>query len=410
MSSGIANSPGRSFALVFLLSVAVRGYLLTLTPAELIREPGSEMGNIARSLAATGEFANPYAIPTGPTAHLPPVYTGLVGLIYALFGVTATADYVRCGLVIAGFSAMYALLPWLAGRLGAEPAAGRLGGLAGAVTPRWPMEVSGGWEEPWVAIAMGFLLVAFLRRWNTPRVSTGGSFWLGVAIGAAFHLAPTLLPVVMGCLAFEIWYRRGGRTWLFSAAMILGMALACVPWAWRNYRAFHELFFIRSNFGLEMRVANQEGAAPSLEETWQRGVLRHPYENLSEATKVRDLGEMKYMRRARREALGWIRTHPGAFLRLTAWRFVHFWFGSPHHPLAALWTSAITVLAFLGAWRLLPVLTVPQRAALLIPLAAYPLVYYVVGSAYRYRVPVYGILLLLAGSAFFRRPAILGGQ
>lgn len=313
MMKEIASSPARSFALVFLLSMAVRGFLFPLTPEELIRDPGSEMGRIARSLAATGEFANPYAVPTGPTAHLPPVHAGFVGLIYVLFGVTATADHVRCLFVIASFSAMYAFLPWLAGRLGARPEAGLLGGLAGALTPRWPMEVCLGWEEPYAAIVLGLLLVAFLERSNKPFNSATGTFWLGAAAGAAFHLAPTLLPVVLGCLAFELWHRRGGQ------------------------------------------------------------------------------------------ALEWTRTRPGAFLRLTAWRIVHFWFGAPQRPIAALWTSTITLLAVLGAWRLLSMMAAPQRAALLIPLATYPLVYYVLGSAYRYRVPVYGILLILAGSAFFRR-------
>ena len=403
MTRGIALPPGRSFALVFVVAFAVRACLLSLTPEELIRDPGSELGKIARSLASNGDFANPYSVPTGPTAHLPPVYAGLVGLIYALFGVTPAADYVRCFLVIASFSAMYALIPWLAGRLGAEPAAGLLGGLAGALTPRWPMEVSLGWEEPYAAITMGLVLVAFLGRWNASGVSGAGSFGVGVAIGAAFHLAPALLPVVAGCLAFELWFRRGSRAWLPAGAMVLGMALACVPWAWRNYRTFHEVFFIRSNFGLELRIANQDGAAPTLEETWARGILRHPYEDVAEGLKVRELGEPEYMRQARREAVAWIRAHPGAFLRLTAWRIAHFWFGSPQRPLAALWTSAVTLLAILGARRLLPALTAPARAALLIPLATYPVVYYVVGSAYRYRVPVYWILLILAGSAVLRR-------
>ena len=47
-------------------------------------------------------------------------------------------------------------------------------------------------------------------------------------------------------------------------------------------------------------------------------------------------------------------------------------------------------------------MTVPQRAALLIPLATYPLVYYVVGYEPRYRQPLDGLLLLLAAAAFAR--------
>jgi hypothetical protein len=105
------------------------------------------------------------------------------------------------------------------------------------------------------------------------------------------------------------------------------------------------------------------------------------------------------MRDARHEAVAWIRSHPAAFGRLTASRVIHFWCGPLHRPLTAAGVTALTLLALLGAWRTLPVLALPQRAALLIPLATYPLIYYVVAYMSRYRVPLNWILLLLAGAA-----------
>ncbi|MGB5889954.1 MAG: hypothetical protein WBH75_08255, partial [Thermoanaerobaculia bacterium] len=53
----------------------------------------------------------------------------------------------------------------------------------------------------------------------------------------------------------------------------------------------------------------------------------------------------------------------------------------------------------LGAWRTLPGMTHPQRAALMTPLICYPLIYYIVAYMPRYRVPLDWILLLLAGAA-----------
>ncbi len=61
--------------------------------------------------------------------------------------------------------------------------------------------------------------------------------------------------------------------------------------------------------------------------------------------------------------------------------------------------TALTLLALLGAWLTFPSLAVPQRAALLIPLVTYPLIYYVVAYMPRYREPVNWIFLLLAGAA-----------
>ena len=176
-----------------------------------------------------------------------------------------------------------------------------------------------------------------------------------------------------------------------------GAALACVPWTWRNYRALHGFCFIRSNLGLELRIANQDDAAADIDVTLARkGTLRHPSENLEEARQVQDLGESEYMRRARREAIDWIKAHPAEFLRLTAMRVVHFWCGPWRLPWLALLTTAISALALLGLRRVLPTLDAPHKAGLIIPLATFPVVYYIVSYVEHYPMPLAWILLLLA--------------
>jgi hypothetical protein len=165
---------------------------------------------------------------------------------------------------------------------------------------------------------------------------------------------------------------------------------------------------MRSNFGLELRMGNHEGAAAAMEAMDARAPGLHPRTHLSEAEKVRALGEMEYLRQARREALEWIGQNPGKFLWLTASRMATFWFGSPHSPIVAAGTSVLTILALLGARRVFPVLSVPQRAALLLPLATFPLTYYMVACMPRYRVPIDWILLVLVGaevSYWLRRAA-----
>jgi hypothetical protein len=77
---------------------------------------------------------------------------------------------------------------------------------------------------------------------------------------------------------------------------------------------------------------------------------------------------------------------------------IHFWFGPLHQPLMAAGISLLTILALLGARRTLPALTMPQRAALLIPLATFPLIYYVVTYMSRYAVLVNWLLLMFAGA------------
>ena len=234
------------------------------------------------------------------------------------------------------------------------------------------------------------------------EIAESASLLLGLAWGVAFHLQPALLTVLLGCLAFELWWKRERRRWALSAVVILGVVLACLPWGWRNYERFDAVFFIRSNLGLELRMGNHDGAAAAMEVMDLHEEHRHPRTHEGEALLLRERGEVAYMRGAGREAAAWISSHPGEFIRLTASRLVLWWCGPLHAPMYALLVTALTLLAGLGAWRTLPGLTVPQRAALLIPLATYPLIYYVVAYMGRYRVPLDWILLVLAGAQVWR--------
>ncbi len=394
-----AVHPGRAFIFIFVLAFAVRLFaFLNLVPAEYkVPHTRWEMEAVAVSLAQTGEFANPYALPTGPTAHLPPVAPFLLSLVYRLFGLTETAGYVSWLLRMATYSAMYAMIPWLAGAFGVGRPAGLLAGITGALVAEWP-----GHGEGLTGIVLGLLLFAFLRRWSGRRSSPSASFLLGLGWGAAFHLQPALLTVLLGCIGFELWWKRGRRAWLLSAVMVLGVAIACVPWGLRNYTTFDDVFFIRSNLGLELRMAHHEGAAAAMEVMDTRGEFRHPRTHEEEARKLRQLGEAEYMRQAGSEAMEWMRAHPTETGALTVQRVIHIWFGPLHRPSTALAITALSLLAFVGAWRTVPSLTTPQRAVLLIPLATYPLIYYLVAYMPRYRVPLNWILLMLAGSEVWR--------
>jgi hypothetical protein len=69
-------------------------------------------------------------------------------------------------------------------------------------------------------------------------------------------------------------------------------------------------------------MGNHEGATAAMEvmDRKQHHVHVHPRALAAEARKVQELGEVVYMRRAGRDALDWIRAHPGAFIGLTASR------------------------------------------------------------------------------------------
>lgn len=391
----LARGPWGASLAILVLSLSLQGFFLTKVPATWV-EPNTrwELPAIAVSLATTGRFADAYALPTGPTAHLPPVPPAIYAVIYWLFGLSPTAGYVAWLSDMATYAWLWALLPWVATRVELPRPAGVLAGLAGALVPRWP-----GHGEALAALAMAVLMAAFARRWLA-GTTPGGSLLLGVAAGAAFHVQPALLPVVLGWLAFEVWWNRRARSWLHATVVVVGIVLACLPWTLRNHRAFGAWFFIRSNFGLELRMGNHEGAAATMDAMDRAREQRHvhPRATEDEARKVQELGEAVYMRRAGREAMDWIAAHPGRFAQLTAKRVVHWWLGPLDDPPTGLAVTLLTLLALVGAWRVGPALSMPARAALLVPVLTYPLVYYVMAYMPRYREPMDWLLLLAAGA------------
>lgn len=392
----LAGSSGRAFVFIFFLAFGVRAYSWIRNPP-LLPNPDRELGAIARSLVETGQFANPYIIETGPTAHLPPIPPAILALILSVFGNTWYAGYVFAIFTAMIIAAAYALIPWVANKLGMEKPAGLIAGLAGALTPELETLNHG---EGLAGLALVLMLAAFLKRWSHERSSLFGSFLLGLGIGASFHVQPPILLVFLGYFAYEIGWRRINRKLAMSGMLALGVVLACVPWAWRNHNVLHGFFFIRSNLGLELRMGNNNhpGVAATFAKMDREGFFyQHPRLIATEALKVKQLGEVEYMRQALDDAVNWIKENPGEFLRLTFLRFVNFWFIPQRLSSAALFLAVFTILAILGAWRIFPSQSLPQRIALLTPLIAYPLIYYLVPFMPRYRSPIDWLVFMLAG-------------
>ncbi len=399
--------PWRPCLLVFVVALAIRLFFLTLIPEDaLIPNSDWELDAIAMSLATEGEFANPYMVPTGPTAHLAPIPPLMLALIYKLFGITMVAGVVGWLTRMVFQSAIWGLLPWIGERTGLGWKAGLTGGLAGALFPQWLAH-----GEALASVLMGLLVVAIVRRWDSlQRPESGGpdsaprtaaSLLLGAAFGVSFHVQPVFLVILLGYLTFEVWRRSDRRKWGSAGLVLLGALLVSIPWGVRNYRAFDAVFFVRSNLGLELRMGNHEGATASIDDPHFNDWPPHPRTHREDAIKIREWGEVPYMRDSRREALAWIGSHPGEFARLTAKRVAYFWLGPLDQPGIALLLAALTGLAILGAVRALPGLPGTRSAALLIPLFAYPLIYYLVPWQHRYRFPIEWILFLLAGAALW---------
>jgi hypothetical protein len=388
--------------LIFSVALCVR---LTIAAAIQLRHPElvyhGEAENIARTLATTGEFAGAYAIPTGPTAHCAPFYPALLSVVYRVLGTGAAGEWGRVVLLITVTSLSYALLPLVALELGLPLWCGAGAGLLCALFPMHrTADLTLAWAEPYAALGlMGALCLwaswTRLREGRRSALVGYGAFW-----GLLLYVAATLLPVLLGLVVADVCRHRGQRQlrlrrWL---PVLLTAALCVVPWTLRNRVRLGGWIFMRSNFGIEFQMANNDLAGPTMNDLDQSGLARktHPYLNSKEAERVRELGEIAYNRERVRRALDWVKAHPRRFLQLTSARALDFWFGSYQEPGTAWVFTLTTLFAGLGAMRL-------RRDGKHEVLwyfgpvwICFPAVYYIVQYLPRYRIPMWWTVLLVA--------------
>lgn len=380
------------FLMIFLVAVIVR---IPLLPSA--EEPAyGEAVWVARTLAATGEFANPFGTPTGPTAHVAPVYPALLAVFLKLFDYGPSFHMAIILFALVCSATTWALLPWTAQRLGLPFRIGVAAGVLGALYPfRKEADLNGAWEAPLVAMILAILVpLIWTADWTDRRKLLS----LALAAGLLVLAYPVAFGTWLGLLVVRLWSRSID---IRKASLALAISLAVlVPWTVRNWMALGGLCFVRCNLGLELWISNRESAKPTLAENLQFGIpvktVPHPDVNLAEALKMRQMGEFSYNRMRLRDALSRIRTHPGEFARLTLRRAGYFAAPLRRNGLFRFIEAAVSAGALAGV-----VLMLNQRVQAALPVLILWLtiapIYTVVQSDERYRYPVeWSIFLSLA--------------
>jgi 4-amino-4-deoxy-L-arabinose transferase-like glycosyltransferase len=362
---------------------------------------GFETGRIARSIASGEGFSSPLVMPTGATAWLPPVYPYLLAGIFKVFGIYTSASAL-CALILNSlFSALTCITIYLIGRKTLGMAVATWAAWGWAFSP-YAVFWSIGWIWPISLSAFLFttiLLVTLeLERYNTfMKWSALGLLWGVVALTDTALLV--MLPFFVGWLIYRL-VRQGLALSEGLTGFALAFALVLSPWLVRNYFIFGQWGLIRSNFGVELRVANYESSTGL-----SAGREIHPADNELEQDKLREMGELAYAGAKKREALDFIAAQPETFMWLTVKRVFYFWTGTPQllqvfrlsgRFVAARYVlfTSISVLAF---WGLFLAFRKRVSAAPLfaIPLVVFPLVYYITHSTPRYRHPIEPVMVLL---------------
>lgn len=384
-----------------LLRIVVIALLLRLGAMLILhtykyRQNQDESGRIAASLARGQGFANPFPPPTGPTAWLPPLFPWVLAGVYKAFGVYTQS------------SAIFALgLNCLFGALTTVPVfltANRTFGQRVATWSAWTWallpymiywSIHSAWDTSLSTLLFSLVFLMTLELADRRRLWTWVAY--GVLWGAALLSNTALvafLPFAMGWMAY---LARRERLPLLrnGASAALALAMVVSPWMARNYVVFHRFIPIRGNFWVELHLGN----TPDANGTWQWWL--HPNDNRLELNRYVELGENNYVAEKRRQALDFIRKHPGRFAVLSVKRFVYYWAGVPRaerlpfvtHLRMALFLAS-SVLAICGLALALKTRR-PGAVLYLLLLLSFPTIYYFVFPHARYRHPIEPELLVL---------------
>ena len=364
----------------------------------------TETGHIAYSIAFGKGYSSPFQKDTGPTAWLAPVYPYLLAGIFKVFGIYTLHSFFAALFLNILFSAAACVPIFYAGKhvagLGVASAAAWLWALfpnAVLIPFEWI------WDTCLSALLVAALLWATLNLAESHRVRDWCFY--GVLWGFALLTNPAIGSVFPVLLVWAAYRTRDGqqpRVWLVRPMLAACFALfCCMPWTVRNYLQFHKFIPLRSNFGFELYIGNNENYDD--QNRFRPGVITQDREILRYVR----MGETPFMAEEMRKAVGFIRSHPRTELWLISQRFVDFWAGTAT-PVAVfrqvdsswlriilLCNYAAPLCAFLG----IIVLSL-EKKPFAIPVTAFPLVfpllYYVTHTSLRYRHPIDPVVLLLA--------------
>jgi 4-amino-4-deoxy-L-arabinose transferase-like glycosyltransferase len=385
--------------LSFFLQVAAIGILRQYhtRPGEDNFGFGFEMGRVGRSVALGLGFSSPYGGNTGPTAWEPPLYPYLIGGVFKIFGIYT---YVSAW-VLLSINSLFAALTTLPVFLIAHRTFGGRVALwsarAWALNPYvWYWSIHWIWDTTFTPLVLALIFLVTLEMQQWP----GWTGWM--LFGALWGVGALANPAMLSYLPFcgvWIWRQRYKRGLSSLGGVVLSsfvFFLVLSPWLVRNYEVFGRFVFIRDDFGLQLRLGNNNMADGMLIATLQ------PNLNKLEFEKFQRLGEIGYEAECRRLAFEWIRAHPGRFALISMKRFFYYWNGVPRPTdSVAPWdfrSSLFLASSVLAIWGLGRALRQKRPEAWLFAglVATYPTVYYFVFPHARYRHPIEPELVILA--------------
>jgi len=384
-----------ALAIRLLAALVTRG----LTHPEL-----NEYDDMAKAMLAGRGFTYPFH---GIIyySYAPPMHSWLSAISYWTSGSIAPLMLLQ---MVAG-SALAGVTAAAAERMFHTRLAGLFAGLLVAVHPGLIVyNVTKSHPMTFDALFFSLALLQSFRLRQQPSMRRAVELGLIVGIGTLSR-ATIVIFLPLAALWLLISVTPSLRWPVVQRFAVAGLiTVACLtPWTIRNYRIHHQFVFVLTTDGDDFWRGNNPNATGHSYISPGHLVL-----NSLSASELADLArqpnELAQSHWFKTRAYAFIREHPASFVRLTALKFLHFWWFAPQtgvrYPPLWFWIYGIYYVAALAcaalgvaALRRLPRESVEQAvliAVFLLGLSALQSLYYVEG---RHRWAVEPMLLVLSG-------------
>jgi hypothetical protein len=355
----------------------------------------TEAVNVSLALQRGEGFSNPFSSgPSGPTAHVAPLYPMLHAALCSIFGKGIAGGFAILALTTLAWSLHCALVQ----RFASFYSCHRAGMFAAFILALAPMPaVLFRWEAAFTAATIAGCACLFSRILarcdGTPSYLLLGGL---MAVGTLFNPATILIWTAWTCLlVFRIGVRSSVKVLLPVAVVFL---IPVGAWTARNYAVFRHLIFVRDNMGLELAASYNDCALAVMSPTFHSVCYTpfHPNDDREALRSVIANGEYEFNAMCEREAKTWIRAHPLQSIAITAGHAFYFWFpverAGKESLIDGMGISILTLLSVLGiSWRASDGFKIAVSGAV-----SFSLIYFFFRAVPRFRYPVLWVTVLLA--------------
>ncbi len=267
---------------------------------------GEEYYNIAEAIASGKGFSNPFALDTGPTAWMPPLYPYFLALLITLFKLK---PLVACCIVL-----LKNLVLVMSGLMVYEIAKKTFLKLHPEfflvfycalilISFRWFFQIT---HDAWLLLLFMCIIYLLGVSINNTTIRLKTAITWGVVGGLSSLTNPVMGLVWLVLCLFNMCKKHNRRLLIVSYVLFF---IICTPWFIRNYIVFNKIIFIKSNLFHDLYSQNYETASGHPDEMWTRAKQK------TRAVRHAELGELNFIGIDKERFMNAIKNNPEKFIQ-----------------------------------------------------------------------------------------------